>query len=378
MATIPFEERKTPLRGILDLAHGCYPSFLFGGRVGRLLPMFHFHEVSAEYLEPHLRHLAENGYRTITSDAVARFVRDGVDPGPKSVVLGFDDAWASVWTVAAPLLEKYSLKAITYVIPGLVEKATKTRPTVADGLPNAHEADRSVTPYATWAELKALHDGGVVDVQAHTFSHAMIFCSDTPAGFLSPTYAPHPLLKPVIDFGERPTTLEPSRLGAPLYPVRSRMSDAVRYEDSPDARRACCDQVAAKGGAAFFERPGWETELRELAGRYPGRFESPAAQREAILEELVKSREILQRRLKTDTVRQVCLPWAVMGRIAESLLNQAGFTTAVADRLYGKRAVCAGQNPWRLMRLKHKFVFCLPGIGRKWFLTAWKGARTET
>ncbi len=375
MATIPFEERKTPFRGLLDLACGCYPSFVFGGRVGRLLPMFHFHEVSAPYLERHLRHVAENGYRTVTADALTRFVRDGVDPGPKVVVLSFDDAWASVWTVAAPLLKRYSLEAITYAIPGLVEDAAKPRPTIDDGLPNAHEADRSITPYATWGELKALSSSGIIDVQAHTHSHAMVFCSDAPTGFVTPAYAPHPLMKPVVEFGERPLTLEADQLGAPLYATRSRMSDAVRFLDPPDARKACRDHVAAKGDKRFFERPTWEEELRELVDRYPGRFESADEQHRAILDELVRSRETLETRLGTDTVQQVCMPWAVMGHLTESLLEQAGFTTAVADRLYGKRAVLPGQDPWHLMRLKHRFAFCLPGVGRQWFLRAGKGVQ---
>lgn len=375
MATIPFQERKAPVRGMLDLLCGCYPSFLFGGRVGRLLPMFHFHEVSATYLEPHLQYLAENKYRSLTSEAVTRFVRDGVDPGPRAVVLGFDDAWASVWTVAAPLLKRYSMQAITYAIPGLVQEAAHTRPTIADGVPAAHTADTSSIPYATWPELKALHDGGTIDIQAHTFSHAMVFCTDTPIGFVTPAYSPHPLLRPVVAFGDSPQTLTRDQLGAPLYTLRSRMSDALRFLDTPDARRACCEHVSAGGGAAFFDRPGWESELCTLAGRYPGRFETVDERRQAILTELVRSRETLQARLRSETVRQVCLPWAVMGHTAESLLEEAGFTTAVADRLFGTRAVRARQNPWRLMRLKHKFIFCLPGTGRKGFVTVRRGAQ---
>ena len=84
---VPWTERKTRWRGALDLATGAYPLFVFGGPVGRVLPVFHFHEVSAAYLEPYLQYLDENGYRTVTTDAVARWVRGGQHPGPRSVAL---------------------------------------------------------------------------------------------------------------------------------------------------------------------------------------------------------------------------------------------------------------------------------------------------
>ena len=44
--SIPFGERGGTARGLLDLATGCYPAFLFGGGLGDLLPVFHFHDVT--------------------------------------------------------------------------------------------------------------------------------------------------------------------------------------------------------------------------------------------------------------------------------------------------------------------------------------------
>jgi hypothetical protein len=60
-ARVPFAERGGRLRGVLDLATGCYPAFLFGGSLGDLLPAFHFHDVTREWLEPRLQYLVENG-----------------------------------------------------------------------------------------------------------------------------------------------------------------------------------------------------------------------------------------------------------------------------------------------------------------------------
>ena len=49
---MPFAERGGPVRGAFDLLSGHYPAFVFGGNVGALLPVFHFHEATPEVLAP--------------------------------------------------------------------------------------------------------------------------------------------------------------------------------------------------------------------------------------------------------------------------------------------------------------------------------------
>jgi len=80
--------------------------------LGHRLPVCHIHEVTPDTLEPRLRYLAENGYRTVVADEIGHFLRTGRLPAPRSVALTFDDAWASMWTVAAPLLKRYALRAV--------------------------------------------------------------------------------------------------------------------------------------------------------------------------------------------------------------------------------------------------------------------------
>jgi len=363
---VPWTERKTRWRGALDLATGAYPLFVFGGPVGRVLPVFHFHEVTAAYLEPYLRYLDENGYRTVTSDAVARWVRGGQHPGPRSVALCFDDAWASLWTVAAPLLRRYAFQAITFAIPGRVQEADAVRPTLDDAAGAPAGVDASAVPFATWPELKALHASGVVDVQAHTFAHAVISCDPAITGFVAPGYAPHVHMRPGLAGPPQARFLGEADLGAPLHPVRSRMSDALRYDDTA-ARAACREHVDRGGGAAFFARAGWEAELRAQAAAHPGRTETEPEREAAILEDLAAARDVLNARLGTTSVRHMCFPWAIAGRVAEACAARAGYQTAYADAVLGRHAVRAGGNPFRLMRLKHRFIYSLPGAGRRFW-----------
>lgn len=362
---IPLMETNSPWRGVIDLARRAYPGFAFGGGVdSSILPVFHFHEVTKEYLEPHLAYLRDNGYRAVSADAVARFVRDGVHPGEKSVALNFDDAWASAWTVATPLLRQYGLMATTFVVPARVPKADILRQTIADAGGAPRDVDRSSVPFATWPELRAMQGSGVWDIQAHTFAHAMVFSEDARTGFVTPNYQPHIHNAPDIGKPTEPYFLTAADAGAPLYAVRSRMSDVLRYDD-PDMRKRCCDAVRAAGGAAFFENPRWQSVLKKAAGKKRGTFETPAERAAAIRADLIAAREMLHARLRTNTVKHICFPWAIAGSVAEEIAGEVGYESAYADVLGGVHAAVRGGNPYRIMRLKHKFIFSLPGRGRR-------------
>src|SRR5262245_925854 len=259
---VPFAERGGALRGVVDLATGCYPSFLFGGSLGGVLPVFHFHDVTREWLEPRLHYLVDNGYRTVTCDEIERLVIDGESPGSKAVALTFDDAWASAWGVATPLLKQLRLKAILFAIPGRIRD----------------ESD----PFVSWTELGEMHASGVWDIQSHTRSHAMIFEDSEIVGFVTPAYRRAPLLVRPLLAG---TFLPADALGTPLYQQRSRMSDARRYLPDETKTDRCREHVARNGGERFFDRPAWQQELRETADAADGaseRFETDQARAAAI------------------------------------------------------------------------------------------------
>ncbi len=367
---IPLAERKSRLRGVVDLVRRAYPGFVFGGRVpDDILPVFHFHEVARGLLEPALAYLRENGYRALDAGEIARFARGGDAPGPREVGLTFDDAWASAWTVATPLLRRYQLKAVLFVAPARVPDADIMRATLDDRDGPPPDADRSAVPFATWPELRAMSGTGLWDIQAHSHAHARIFCDRALAGFVTPDYRPHIHEAPDVGRAGAPRFLSASDLGAPLHPVRSRMSDALRHDD-PEAREACCEMVLAGGGPVFFENPGWAGTLRRAARALKGRSETPAGRDAAIAADLAAARETLESRLRLPAVRHLCFPWAIAGAAAERIAAEIGYESAYADTLGALHAVRRGANPFRLMRLKNKFIFSLPGKGRRFM---WSG-----
>ncbi len=352
MSTIPFSERGGALRGCLDLLSGRFPAFVFGGSVGSLLPVFHFHDETREELDPKLRHLAENGYRSVTAGDIADYTRGQRSLPARAVALCFDDAWRSLAKVAAPLLERYGLTAITFAIPARMR-----------------EEPDLLSPLVSWSELARLHVSGVIDVQSHTYTHSMVFTSSVPVDFVAPGYERTPFLnRPQISPPPGLAFVTPDELGVPLYAARSRMSDARRVSVSPEVPARCADLVRREGGAAFFTRAGWRTRLLALVADARSVAETPDEQARAIEEELARSRDELNGRLRTRSVNHICLPWGVSSGRTRALLERVGYRSAFANRMRGMHAVRPGDDPYWLKRLPNRYIPLLPGRGRRyWF-----------
>lgn len=265
--------------------------------------------------------------------------------------------------MAGPLLKEHGLTAITYAIPARMA-----------------DEPRADAPLVSWGELAALHASGVVDVQSHTYTHSMIFASDVPNGFVEPGYDRTPFLnRPQIAPPPSLRFLTPDDLGAPLYVARSRMSDARRVDVPIDARARCVNLVAQEGGDAFFRQTDWRDRLRAEAG--PGRpaaAERDGERERAIDEELVRSRDELNARLRTQSVRHLCLPWGIAARGMDARLKRLGYESAVANRLRGVLAVRPGDNPYWLKRLPNRYIFNLPGHGRRYWYGLLPGAAASS
>jgi hypothetical protein len=360
--SVPLGERGGALRGAVDLVCGRLPRFVFGGSIGPLVPVFHFHAERRDVLAPRLRYLRENGYRTLRADELSAVARKRRPVGDREVALCFDDAWTTVWTDAAPLLRELDLTAIVYAIPGRMTGRDVCRP-----VDSGRQADGP--PFMTWAELGQLQSEGVIDVQSHTWAHAMVFTSPRPIDFVKPGYEKGPLLnRPLLSHATGLQFVDPSDLGAPLYEQRSRMSDGPRVCVSRDGHQASMDTVRAAGGAAFFEQSDWRQKLERITAQHlDATTESAADHQRAIEHELDRSRSELNARLHTQSVRHVCLPWGVSGRRTTAALERLGFDSAIANRWSGHFAVAPGDHPFWLKRLPNRYILHLPGRRRASF-----------
>ncbi len=117
--------------------------------------------------EKHLRYFRDTNTRVMTLDEVADFVAAGRALPARAVVLTIDDADASVYDLAWPLLEKYGMKAHLFV------------PTSHVG---DHWAELSV---CNWDQLREMSNSGHLIIGSHT--RDMHFKVKTPEG-LEPVF----------------------------------------------------------------------------------------------------------------------------------------------------------------------------------------------
>lgn len=99
-----------------------------------------------------LQTLTQNGYTFLTASEVADII-DGKKTLPeKPIVLTFDDGYRDFYTDVLPIIKKYNVKVVAYIVPGF------------NNLPNNMDA---------W-QIDSLEQSGLVEIGAHTVHHAYL------------------------------------------------------------------------------------------------------------------------------------------------------------------------------------------------------------
>jgi peptidoglycan/xylan/chitin deacetylase (PgdA/CDA1 family) len=288
------------------------------------------------------------------------------------VLLTFDDGRASVWTVAAPLLRRRGMRAVSFVVPGRVptHDAGPTWDDVLAGRAAKHAvlARESRGPaLLSWAEIDELARSGTFEFQSHTLSHARVHTAPRLAGFATPgsRLGYDAFDQPLVRSGGSDLMGEQVPLGTPLLHSAARTSDELRFFEDEALRDACVRRVEDEGGARFFERPGWQGELRRSLGRtvITGRRETPGEQSAHIRRELAEARRTIEARTGRSAVH-LCYPWHVAGTLARELAAEAGYVTAFCGKVTGVTITKPGGDLLRIARLGEDYVGLLPGEGR--------------
>jgi peptidoglycan/xylan/chitin deacetylase (PgdA/CDA1 family) len=340
-----------------DLLLRRYPPFVTGGPLPRgHVPVFVFHGLEAESFGARLQYLADNGYRTLPADEYLAVLAGSAEAPERAVVLTFDDGRASLLGVGAPLLRRHGMRGIVFLVPG----RTPARPDPAP-------AGQPDTALLSWPEIASLSATGVFDFQSHTLLHARVHVEPRVVGFMAPWmrhgYAAFDV--PVLDRGGADVLADQVPLGTPLLRSEPRTSESLRFREDPSAGEACVRIVAAHGGAAFFERRGWERDLqRAVAGRpWGGRFESAVERDAAIRRELEDARHLIERHTGRP-VLHLCYPWHTAGPTARRLAREAGYRTAFCGKVPRVPITLPGGDPHGIARIGEDYVELLPGKGR--------------
>jgi peptidoglycan/xylan/chitin deacetylase (PgdA/CDA1 family) len=375
---MPLERLKTHAKAAWevprDLLLGRYPEFVTGGPLPKgHVPVFCFHSLEPEGFGRKLRHLADNGYVTLSADEYFQHLM-GSRPAPeKAVVLSFDDGRASVRSVGFPLMRRHGMKGIVFVVPGRTASRPGALPPTLDdvreakGKPEAilaHEQGQDA--FLSWEEIEELSRSGLFDFESHSLSHALVHTSPHVATFMTPDarrgYGP--LDVPLIHEGDHDLSAAEIPLGTPLFRSESRLSEALRFYEDPGVRDACVARVAEEG-EGFFYRRGWEKQLRRLAQsrKVEGRIELPAARDAAIERELLGSKRAIEERLGKP-VSHLCYPWHVSGPTARRVAREVGYRTAFCGKVRDVPITLPGGDPHAVARVGEDYVELLPGRGR--------------
>ncbi len=358
-----------------DLLLGRYPAFVRGGslRPGEV-PVFVFHGAEPEGFARKLRHLVDNGYRTLSVDEYVGVIR-GERPAPdRAVLLTFDDGRGSVWTVAAPLLRRYGMKALVFLVPGRMRPPPGGRTPTWDDVAAGRCEARTVLArengeggLLSWDEVEALARTGLFEFHSHTLTHARVHTGPQLAGFVTPRsrrgYAAFD--QPLVRQEGRDLLGGEVPLGTPLLRSAPRTSEEPRFFEDETIRRRPVELVAESGGERFFERPDWESRLRRTLRRtrVAGVLESMPDRARAIALELSESR----RRIEDHTGRPVvhlCYPWHAAGPTARALAAGAGYRTAFCGKVAGVPITMPGGDLRSIARIGEDYLELLPGSGR--------------
>lgn len=379
-----FAKATVMLEMVADLALGRYPAVLYD-RVpsgGELPPIFCLHSVTTDWFEPLCEQLASTGIRTLTCDEYLQRVIDGPsDHNGKEILLTFDDGWGQMYSVAWPLMKKYGLTGVIYLIPGRVQPGEPGRPmpTLEDVWAGRCEQrivdsrDETDQPLCTWDEIRRMHASGVFDFQSHTHRHERVFTSNEVIGFVTPGWLKRTHIN---DQSMWPTPaghcFASPGLGSPLFASAPRMSGAVPLPVDPELNDMCTAFVAQAGGAGFFNEPNWRLSLdlvvrtyqRSVAKRVAPPAPDPTHVREQLIADLRDSKQTIEQKLPGHSVRHVAWPWGVGSDLAVQAAKQAGFSAAYWGRVQGRVKNHRGTDPMQLARIGEDFLALLPGPKR--------------
>jgi peptidoglycan/xylan/chitin deacetylase (PgdA/CDA1 family) len=358
-----------------DLVLRRYPPFVTGGPLSRgYVPVFVFHSLEPETFEPKLRYLADNGYETLSADEYFQvLVRAGPAP-ERAVLLTFDDGRGSLWSVGYPLLKRYRMRGVVFLVPGRTPSRPGPLPPTWDdvregrvpaSVVRGHEAGQGA--FLSWEEIDALSRTDVFEFQSHTLTHARVHTAPEVVGFLTPEmrqgYAAMDV--PLIDVEGRDLLAPEVPLGTPLLRSEPRTAEVLRFREEPAVRRPCVDAVEQAGGEDFFRRSDWRRALRRLVAGQPvaGRLETPAERARALRRELAESRAAIEARTGRPVVH-LCWPWHVSGPTARRIALEAGYRTAFWGKVPGTTLTPPGGDPQAVARIGEDYLELLPGRGR--------------
>ena len=364
----------------LALKKKMYPEFIYEGNPKTLkdeIAVFTLHSVLPHKFEMQLEFLYNNGYRTLAADELYECLIGEKQIPERAVVLTFDDGWKNVYTEAYPLLKKYNMSAVCFIIPGIIDnKQISNNEKI-----NLNERGPNSDTLCSWSEIKEMHESGIIDFQSHSMYHNRIFVSNVIDDFFYPAYDSYAcnLNIPIYSVNNSDNVSRETKLGTPIYRYSSKFSGKQRYFDDQNIRDKCIEYVKLNGGEEFFTDNNWRKKLFSHVEEYrmkyndSGHFQDEENYRESLFNDFSESKILIENELPDKTVNHFCYPWWEGSETALSVSKEAGYLTNFWGVFPDRRTNRCGEDPYKISRiLTDDYIFRLPGQGRKSLLTIYE------
>lgn len=108
-------------------------------------------DVSAKTFESHIKYIAEQGYTSLTAMVLYKALKGETPMPAKPVVITFDDGFRDNYTNAFPILKRYQVKAIYFIV--------------------SSRGGDDEPDYMSWDEMREMEKTGILDIESHTHRH---------------------------------------------------------------------------------------------------------------------------------------------------------------------------------------------------------------
>ena len=370
-------QARTELQSIL---YG-YPDYVYSGgspeQMGDI-PVFIYHSIDWERFEHDLQYLSANGYTTIGLSKLVPHLRGQTPVPDKAVILTFDDARSSFWRFGYPLLKRYQMKGVLFVIAGLTEDTKSVREnlfSVWDGESSAEEIeaiDSNDESLCTWPEIRAMYASGWVEVESHSLFHQEVFVDNELVGFLGPSTNYVPFQTPVTAYlsaNDVGAGIVPEKyFGLPLFRSAPLHSGQHAWDVPTDLRRRA-KELWERVPARVQQKRRWQRWLRS---RWTERGWVEELRRQAtsdveqhISDDIAHARALIKEKVDRDAGDHFCLPYTVGSEISIAIMKKLDVKSCSWGVLPKHRHNAVGADPMRISRIKHDFIWRLPGRGQK-------------
>lgn len=176
-----------------------------------------------------MQYLKSRGYYTCTYDELYAHITGERKLPRNSVMIHFDDGFLDNWSVVFPIMKELNLKYIVLLSPEFIENSNICRKFLTDTTENNKS---EWWGYLNSAEIKQMNESGLVDFQAHGYTHTWYENSSKIIDIYNPkSFYPHIIWNSNRNNKPKWLTLNLSKeiLGTPIFEYEKSLSNEKRF-----------------------------------------------------------------------------------------------------------------------------------------------------